>query len=118
MAGSRIGAVIRKRRQVLGMTQDELAARVGVSKSAVGNWERGKHFPLRYLGAVEAVLGIDLDGDQPPAAELVPAGDWERWVWEHPDIPDRIKRDLILRARAESEPPAQGRHHRPLPGVS
>lgn len=62
-----IGTTIKKRRQVLGMTQDELAARLGVSRSTIANWESGKHFPLRYLGAVEHVLGIELnDGAEPP----------------------------------------------------
>ena len=68
MAGSALGVRIRKRRQVLGMTQQELADKLHVAKSTVANWERGKHFPLRYLGAVEVALGIDLDPDaaRPP----------------------------------------------------
>ena len=68
MAGSALGVKIRKRRQVLGMTQQELADKLHVAKSTVANWERGKHFPLRYLGAVEVALGIDLDPDaaRPP----------------------------------------------------
>jgi transcriptional regulator with XRE-family HTH domain len=61
-----MGKRIRKRRQVLGMTQQDLADRLGVAKSTVSNWESGKHFPLRYLGAVEHVLGISLEGEQPP----------------------------------------------------
>ena len=68
MARSAVGVKIRKRRQVLGMTQQELADKLHVAKSTVANWERGKHFPLRYLGAVENALGIDLDPDvaRPP----------------------------------------------------
>lgn len=58
-----IGTKIRKRRQVLGLTQDDLAARLNVSRSTVANWESGKHFPLRYLGRVESVLGVSLNGD-------------------------------------------------------
>ena len=56
-----IGTRIARRRHVLGWTQKELAARLGVSKSAVANWERGTNFPRRHLGRVEHVLGIDLD---------------------------------------------------------
>jgi len=49
------------------MTQDDLAAELSVSRSTVANWESGKHFPLRYLGRVEDVLGIDLsDAGGPP----------------------------------------------------
>ena len=64
-----IGTKIARRRQVLGMTQQDLAAELNVSKSTVANWETGKHFPRRYLGRVEAVLGISLDGR--PEAEPI-----------------------------------------------
>jgi len=64
-----LGTKIRKRRQELGMTQQALADRVGVDRTTVTNWEKGKHFPQRYLGKVEAVLDIDLEGGRPP--ELV-----------------------------------------------
>ncbi len=60
------GKLIRKRRQALGMTQSKLAAEVGVDRSAVSNWERGRHFPLRFQGKVEEVLGISLDGEGLP----------------------------------------------------
>jgi transcriptional regulator with XRE-family HTH domain len=68
-AGTPIGTKIAKRRQVLGITQEDLAAELSrltgrrVSKSTVANWERGKHYPQRYLGAIEEVLGISLDDD-------------------------------------------------------
>lgn len=57
------------------MTQAELAARVGVAKSTVANWETDKHYPARYLGAVEAVLGVSLT-DEPDG--LVPHDEFER----------------------------------------
>src|SRR5487761_1185739 len=60
-----IGTRIRKRRQILGLTQDQLAGRVGVDRTAVSNWERGRHFPQRFLGRVEDVLGVSLDEDEP-----------------------------------------------------
>lgn len=62
--GTPLGTRIRKRRQVLHLTQEDLAARLSVSKSTVANWERGKHFPQRYLGAVEAILG-PLEDEEP-----------------------------------------------------
>jgi len=61
-----IGTRIRKRRQVLGMTQQQLAERVDVNRSTVATWESGKHFPLRYLGRVESVLGISLSDEEQP----------------------------------------------------
>ena len=65
-----IGTRISKRRHVLGITQRDLAARLGVSPSTVANWETGKHFPRRYLGKVEDVLGISLENDEPPRRVL------------------------------------------------
>jgi transcriptional regulator with XRE-family HTH domain len=57
------GTRIAKRRHVLGLSQEELAERVGVTRDAVSAWERGKHFPHRHLGKLEAVLGISLSDD-------------------------------------------------------
>jgi transcriptional regulator with XRE-family HTH domain len=74
-SGSPIGTRIAKRRQVLGITQDELAHELRrltgrpVSPSTVANWERGKHYPQRYLGALEEVLGVSLEDDGPDPRE-------------------------------------------------
>lgn len=65
MATDSIGTTIRKRRQELGMTQQALAERLSVDRASIGNWESGRHFPLRYLGALESVLGISLTGAAP-----------------------------------------------------
>lgn len=78
MATDGIGTQIRKRRQVLGMTQDELAAELHVSRSTVTSWESGKHFPLRYLGAIEHVLGVSLTG-VPDAGQLADPKERELW---------------------------------------
>lgn len=117
------GTRIRKRRQVLRMTQEDLAAALGVSKSTVANWERGKHFPLRYLGAVEATLGVSLDTPS-PRDELVPADEWERLVLADETLPYGERADIVRRSRAArarlypaleppSAPPGDGR--RPAP---
>ena len=52
-------AALRKRK---GLTQAELAAAVGVSTSAVGNWEAGLRRP-RYesLLRLASVLGVTID---------------------------------------------------------
>lgn len=39
------GLNIRSRRVLAGMLQDELAERLGVNKTSVGNWERGQVSP-------------------------------------------------------------------------
>ena len=54
------GVAIRKARQRERMTQAELADLLGVHVVSIRNWERGRHYPQRYAGAVEAALGIIL----------------------------------------------------------
>ena len=39
----RINDVIRQRRQAMGLTQEGLAERLGVSAPAVNKWERGEY---------------------------------------------------------------------------
>ncbi len=62
------GARIRAARQTLGMTQGDLAAAVGVSRSAVAQWETDRAGQVRgNLSRVAAVLRVSLaylvDGD-------------------------------------------------------
>jgi transcriptional regulator with XRE-family HTH domain len=70
----RVGAVIRKRRQVLGWEQQELAERVGVHVNSVQKWEAGTHYPSRKLGKLEEVLGVSLSDGTEPEPDIVPAG--------------------------------------------
>jgi transcriptional regulator with XRE-family HTH domain len=63
-----IGLVIRRARERKRMTQEELAAAVGVDRSAVSNWENDRHFPLRVAGAIEVVLDITIPAQQPSTA--------------------------------------------------
>ena len=101
---TRPAARIRKRRQVLRMTQADLAAKLGVAKSTVANWERGKHFPVRYQGPLEEILGIDLDAADAapgPLADLFPLRDeWEQRVVEDKRYSDEWKRLFIEKSRA------------------
>lgn len=93
-----IGAVIRRARQRLRMSQDELALKVGASRSAVNAWERDRAWP-RNIVALEEVLGISLDGM--PEPELEPTNEWERATLANDDLPDETKRAFILAWRAE-----------------
>lgn len=81
------GPVIRRRRQELGWTQAQLAARVGVSPATVMRWELGRNTPARHQGALEAVLGIRLNGDP----YLDPD---ERQVWKL-NLPAATKRRIL-----------------------
>jgi transcriptional regulator with XRE-family HTH domain len=64
-SGDPIGTRIAKRRHVLGLSQAQLAQRVGVKRDAVSKWETGKHYPHRHLGKLEAVLGVTLTASEP-----------------------------------------------------
>ena len=56
------GERIRRRRTALGMKQEELAARVGVSRNTVAGWETGHSRPdLNTLPALCEALHISLD---------------------------------------------------------
>lgn len=72
-----VGARIRETRRRLGLTQEALAQAVGVSRSAVAQWETGRAGQLRgNLARIGAVLGVSVtylmaggDSDGPPVAE-------------------------------------------------
>lgn len=54
-----IGERIRKERLAHGLTITELAERIGVTRSAVGQWENGRTEPTREnVRAVATALGI------------------------------------------------------------
>jgi transcriptional regulator with XRE-family HTH domain len=80
-----IGARIRERRAVLGLTQDELASKGDVTRSTLANVECGRSFPsiVAYIKMCEA-MKVDAGpflrspqcehcGDAPPAGFMCPA---------------------------------------------
>lgn len=57
-----IGQIIRKYRKVKGLTQQEMAQRLGVSTPAVNKWENGYAYPdITLLAPIARCLEIDLD---------------------------------------------------------
>lgn len=57
-----IGNVIKKYRKNKGMTQEEMAARLGVTAPAVNKWERGNTLPdVALLAPIARLLGITTD---------------------------------------------------------
>jgi transcriptional regulator with XRE-family HTH domain len=74
--GGRIGSVRRER----GLTQDALAATVGVSRSAVAQWETGRSGQLTtHLAALAGALGVGVEflmyGDDKHAPARAESGD-------------------------------------------
>lgn len=58
----RVGANICKLRKKLGITQTELADRMGISFQAVSNWECGNSMPdISKLGELSEILGASID---------------------------------------------------------
>lgn len=57
-----MSGTIRMRRRALGMTQEQLADRLGVSAPAVSKWEQGASYPdVTLLPALARGLGIDMN---------------------------------------------------------
>ena len=57
-----IHEIIRTRRTALGLTQEQLAGKLGVSAPAVNKWERGNSYPdITLLPALARTLGVDLN---------------------------------------------------------
>lgn len=57
-----IGEQIKARRIEIGMTQQDIADRLAVSRSAISNWETGKNYPdLQIIVQISEELNISLD---------------------------------------------------------
>lgn len=96
----RIGTMIRRARERKRMSQKELAAELGVSRSAVNAWENDRAWPQNSIGALEEVLGVSLTGAAGPEAE--PETEWERWersVLTNPHLPRDVAEAMVRDAR-------------------
>lgn len=57
------GQRLLKLRKSHGMTQDDMAGRLGITAQAVSKWENGSSYPdITLLPAIAAILQIDIDG--------------------------------------------------------
>ena len=60
--GNRVGALIRKRRKALGLTQEELAKRADLRRQVVIQMEKGQGTTqVEYLWRLLWALGMELD---------------------------------------------------------
>ncbi len=75
---------IKIRREELGWTQDKLADKLHVSRSAVSNWEVGRNYPdIKLIVSISKEMGMPLD-------ELLQEGD---------DVVNKISADTIVRKK-------------------
>lgn len=61
---SSLGTRIRRARERKRMSQQDVADALGVSRSAVNQWENDRAEPRSSIGAIEDLLGVNLDGGQ------------------------------------------------------
>ena len=81
---SNVGRNIRKYRAARGMSQAELAERIGKKRSAVGNYESGTREPdYDTLAALAGALGVS-------AVDLLGEGSDENELWE---LREELRRD-------------------------
>jgi transcriptional regulator with XRE-family HTH domain len=113
-----VGDHIRYARRQLGLSQQDLATRVGVTRSTINQWESGAAEPSsKKLGLVAHVVGLRLEellADLPEPTvrakkgpeQTVDAPAFERLAQLWPRLSDRDRRVLlrIVEALAEDEP--------------
>ena len=67
-----IGSKIKQRRTELNMSQEALAEKIGVSRSAVSNWESERNYPdLQIIVSLSEILDIPLDSLLKDDAEVI-----------------------------------------------
>lgn len=60
---TRIGTKIKRAREDLRWTQQQLADAIGVNRKTVDNWENNRTYPRSSIGALERALGVALTAD-------------------------------------------------------
>ena len=91
-------------RKIKGITQDELAGAVGVSRQAVYKWECGQSYPeVAKLIELKALFGISIDDLLDESFEIA--------------LPDRKRRKRAPRAKVEKAKEAQTEAAEPIEEV-
>ena len=91
MEENKIGLFIRDRRLALGLTQQQLAERVGITDKAVSKWERSVSYPdITLLRELAAALEVSV-------TELL-AGEWEEAPTQVPPAVESVVVDTVAYA--------------------
>jgi transcriptional regulator with XRE-family HTH domain len=99
-----LGSRIRESRQALGLTQEALARTVGVSRSAIAQWETDRTGQVRAnLTRVAAVLGVSLGfllyGERGPWTEMAETADEWAVLRIYRKLGEGERQDLLRHAR-------------------
>lgn len=79
-----LGTQIKQRRKALGLTQQELADKLNLSRSTVANWEIDRNYPdIKLLLSISEILDITL----------------EELLTENDDLVERISSDTMVRKK-------------------
>ena len=111
-ARPKVGAQIRRARQLLDWRQQDLAEKLGVSRNTVDSWENDRAYPQRKAAKIEQLLGITLEGEPQAPGGIEPTDEWERLVMLDESLPLAERVQIIQvsrRARARVYPAAEPR---------
>ena len=91
-----IGKKLKQLRKSKGLTQEQVAEKVDITRSTISNYEIGRRTPhLKDLSALAAVFGVGLDyfGISPKdeAFDLIARA---KEIFESADVPRRTKEEL------------------------
>ena|ERR1700735_368505 len=93
-----LGTKIRRARERKRLSQQDVADALGVSRSAVNQWENDRAEPRNSIGAIEALLGVNLDGS--PGVEPYVTQD-EATIWSLTTFTEDERLALIRALREE-----------------
>lgn len=126
MDNQKIGAFIAARRKEMGLTQQQLAERLGVTNKAVSKWESGNGIPdISLFTALAEVLGVTADellrgepSGSPAQEEAGPSGGEEpedTEVTRAFELPENAEatRAFVLRRSAPPGKPVLWRKQKP-----
>ena len=95
-AGMEIGGRIRELRTAHGMSQDDLAARVYVSRQTISSWENGKTYPdVQSLLLLSEIFGASVDS-LIKAAAIWAVAQVEIWGWKGVQVVPTLLLTLVL----------------------
>lgn len=88
-----IGTRIKRAREAMRWTQQQLADAIGVDRKTVDNWENGRTQPRSSIGALEQALAVDLTGAGDGPEVYTDPDELRIWSWH--DLPPEKRRQWI-----------------------